>query len=753
MLLLKGGAVTRRYRQMSRGELRRPYTNKRGMWDCQFAHRDLTAYDLHRLGVTTTGANGMVWNPSLGRYTYAAHNLIPNTDMTSGTVAGSPGTVPTGWAVSKDSTLTQTVVGTGVDSATGQTYIDIRFSGTANGTSIRFRRQSGVSVTQGVSLAAQAKVRLVAGSVPANPYDRCVLCGDINNSAPAYIGSANFGSVTLTDGAEKSIQGTASVSLFGAATISFYWYIQTPSSGAYDATFRFWMPQLEYGTQVRTFIPTTNGAVWLPRVNRNPISNEVSGILCEPAQQNLALWSADFSNAAWGSSGVSKTDAIAMIDGGAPKRYTNTTTSGQLGQSIGIFSGSAETMVFIVENDGAASSRFYQYDSTTPANVLGVEINWATEAVSLYAGAGTFGGIKIRAAGPNGGKAMLIWLTATGTAGKSRYPSIHVNPGIASGGIIMHYAGLVTGSVVPLSPIVTQGAALTRTVDTVLIPMPSWLYGRTIGENVIVNGDFSNGTTNWFATSSTIAVVGGALQVTPTVQYGATQQTCTLDTSKCYQCTFDITENTYNSTTFASVREAATTTTYGSLTIPQGATGSFSFVFRPGVAASRFHINGNSASPSGSFKIDNVTIREIDPSVTMLAEIENTIGATNVGCVAIDDTTINNSLHVSISSMGSCGVYSRISGSNVVAMSGTAGEWSSGTHRAVVSIKKGLARGARDGSAFTEDTDCDVPVGTRIVLGSPGGYSAMSGHIKRFCLMAGASFTQAEVSQSAMAGW
>jgi hypothetical protein len=93
-------------------------------------------------------------------------NFIRN-PLHLGAVVGTPGTLPTFWTISL-SGISQQVVGTGIDAATGLPYLDVRFFGTtsAGSSNIRFEAQiGGVPATNGETWTQSVYVMLAGGSL------------------------------------------------------------------------------------------------------------------------------------------------------------------------------------------------------------------------------------------------------------------------------------------------------------------------------------------------------------------------------------------------------------------------------------------------------------------------------------------------------------------------------------------------------------------------------------------------------------
>lgn len=184
-------------------------------------------------------------------------NSIRNNTMV-GTVAGTPGTLPTNWTGSTSGTgVTRQIVGTGVEK--GITYIDIRVSGTTSGALIFAIQTEGN--TQTAALNAQRwtsalYARLVAGSLT-------------NITRVSHIVRYNdVAGVLLTSGAVDIVPTAAALNtqrfantvLSTNASTAFVGQLVQIEAGAgvaIDITLRIGLPQLELGFYASSVIPTT----------------------------------------------------------------------------------------------------------------------------------------------------------------------------------------------------------------------------------------------------------------------------------------------------------------------------------------------------------------------------------------------------------------------------------------------------------------------------------------------------------------
>jgi hypothetical protein len=180
-------------------------------------------------------------------------NSIRNSTMV-GAVAGSPGTVPNNWQIFNGG-LTQTVVGIGIES--GLQYIDLRFNGTAVGSSVEVRQETPtqIAASNGQIWSFTNYVKLISGSFVG------LSLGMYERTSAGVVLTSGFQNITAT----SSLQRFSYVrTLNGGVTVG---AVQTTIlfgltiGAAYDFTIRIAAPQMELGAYASTFIPTTTAAV------------------------------------------------------------------------------------------------------------------------------------------------------------------------------------------------------------------------------------------------------------------------------------------------------------------------------------------------------------------------------------------------------------------------------------------------------------------------------------------------------------
>ena len=173
-------------------------------------------------------------------------NSIRNSTMV-GTVTGSPGTIPTNW-FSTNSGLTRTVVGIGVEN--GLSYIDLRFNGTATGTSVGVYFDN-ISLSGSQTWTSSAYIKIVGGV-----FNSSAIAWDEYNGG-SYIGGKTQ-TISVTSTLDRYVLSATTAASCTNAYPTLYFYITSGSS--YDFTVRIAQPQMELGAYVTTPIFTLGSA-------------------------------------------------------------------------------------------------------------------------------------------------------------------------------------------------------------------------------------------------------------------------------------------------------------------------------------------------------------------------------------------------------------------------------------------------------------------------------------------------------------
>lgn len=189
-------------------------------------------------GVALFNWGGTSWNN--------ARNYVTNSTM-RGAVAGTPGTLPTGWLNSIPTGVSQQIVGTGT--VNGIPYIDIRFFGSSAANNTYFYTSGpNVTTSPGVSWAISGYLARVGGSNTniSNIYF-------LSN----YMGASSLGldvAPSLTATLTRFTASGAAPAGTTAITMPFVGIIANAS--AIDITLRFGAPQLEQAGAAGPFLPT-----------------------------------------------------------------------------------------------------------------------------------------------------------------------------------------------------------------------------------------------------------------------------------------------------------------------------------------------------------------------------------------------------------------------------------------------------------------------------------------------------------------
>jgi len=189
-------------------------------------------------------------------------NSVPNSTAT-GSVAGTPGTLPTSWGgASSANGINRTVVGTGTEN--GIAYIDIQFSGTSTaGGSINSIASTltGIAATSGQTWTGSSYVKLQAGSLTN-------LTSVVSAVSGRDVGGSQLETTQLTiaptSAALSTQRNVVSRTLNNASTafVTVTVFSAAYASGvAIDITLRIGLPQLELGAFATSVIPTSTVAV------------------------------------------------------------------------------------------------------------------------------------------------------------------------------------------------------------------------------------------------------------------------------------------------------------------------------------------------------------------------------------------------------------------------------------------------------------------------------------------------------------
>ncbi len=274
-------------------------------------------------------------------------NSVTNNTMV-GAVAGTPGTLPTGWGTFVSPTgLTRTIVGSGT--VNGINYIDVRFNGTPSSTGeITLYLSPVTTATLAQAWTATAWLSLAGGST-SNIGGISLRNFELNSGAYVREISTNFVSSISSDFVRRQNITTS----FGASAnqIQSVLSITAAAGGTpIDITLRIGLPQLEQGAFATSVILTDNTAPF--GKTRNADVANITGT-------NFSSWYRQDEGTVFASAGVqdftqtnfprlfsldradASTNFIAAVRGSSTRRLDYSVFADAAGQAVGLNNGIA----------------------------------------------------------------------------------------------------------------------------------------------------------------------------------------------------------------------------------------------------------------------------------------------------------------------------------------------------------------------------------------------------------------------------
>jgi hypothetical protein len=435
---------------------------------------------------TVRTTNAKMFNDA-GQLVWAPANMIPQSSTAGAVVGviGSGGAVPTGWAWSSVAGVTREVTAVTPD------YIDVRMYGTNPGaitypqitalntplTAVPTETYCGSMFAQ--ILSAPNVSGFHASALKVNT--QFLITGSYSNEATP--------SPTVTTTEQRLVsQGAVTA---GANQIRVSFNLTVAASGTVDITVRLGRPQLERQSvnSPQPYINTTGSAIYRERIDYNPQTLAMRGLLVEGSGQNF-LPRSHIAATGWdGANFVTLSDSTAQWGYDVVRIAVNAITNPQFtfisGNSFTPSPTTRYVMSLFVKRDN------YRYVQITPsANFTGnppagAWLNYdfdtntlqqgGTDAVAASGLAEVLnnGWVRLQIAytsnaAPVGGSALIIGFP--NSLADSRLPICTTNGAAVLAFGMQTEAGEVASSFVP-----TFGSSITRAADTfVLTPVP-WL--------------------------------------------------------------------------------------------------------------------------------------------------------------------------------------------------------------------------------------------------------------------------------------
>lgn len=193
-------------------------------------------------------------------------NLVPNSIMAGAAIGGA---LPTGWLAELSSGLSVAVANLGIDAATGLTFIDLHFTGTASGADVpwviyyppgsSYLSGTIISVSPSTTYVQSGYFAIVAGSTSnLNGGDIGEIQFDTFDNNGNYVGgSYDGGAISLTSTLTQ-FSNSYEIPSSGVSYVDQYFQFNTAGAGAIDITIRIAGLQFE-ASSTPTYWQSTPG--------------------------------------------------------------------------------------------------------------------------------------------------------------------------------------------------------------------------------------------------------------------------------------------------------------------------------------------------------------------------------------------------------------------------------------------------------------------------------------------------------------
>ena len=279
-------------------------------------------------------------------------------------------------------------------------------------------------------------------------------------------------------------------------------------------------------TAVNTYTPTLQtAAINAPRFDYDPVTRQSLGLLLEQQSQNLALYSSDYTNAAWTKGGVTITAAADISPDGmqnAQLMVSNTASSSKYIQQSPTFTASAYTFSVYAKNYAATAQNFLQLTTTSNGNCY-ANFDLISGTAGTISGGANIISSGIQSVGNGWYRCSITWTAGAGSGANINI--LQSNSITAAQNVAFTGNGfngvLIWGAQLEAAPSATSyianpsNTANTRTVDSASMTgtnFTSW-YNYS-GGTVYVEAASGNPTTAtsptsvWFTDGSTTNQIG-----------------------------------------------------------------------------------------------------------------------------------------------------------------------------------------------------------------------------------------------------
>ena len=480
------------------------------------------------------------------------------------------------------------------------------------------------AITDGSNFAGMASNGITVSTDKAYvvTFDLTLNSGD---APQVYFVNSQSGGATAKSNTETSVSGSNTITLIPTASETVYLQIRNTngSSANFSTT----------AMSVRESAIKPNAARYLPRIGHHVYNGSAwvnEGLLAESeARTNLLGHSENFTTGNWNyTANITRTADQAISPAGTETadKVVATSTSGlhYIGIASSISSGSGnEVFSFYVKPSGINNIQV----------VLSNQTGSYSQIFNLSEGTlGTIGSGNVSQSIQDVGNGWYRCAMGYTSTKANPYPTIRLLDdsfnstftGNDTDGILL-WGGQLESGATPSSYIpslANTANTVTRAAETFTIPSANlpWPSPQYIGSELVSNGDFSNGTTNWEKrfTVTDLSVVNGALRLTEDGSDDSSSarafQTITTVVGKIYYLSVDYLGGTGSGALFVN-----TSFNFGGAIASKSslAVGTHTIVFVATATTTYIILGGGNSAQYNDF--DNISVREINPLSVSIA--------------------------------------------------------------------------------------------------------------------------------------